>query len=119
MSEINKIGVLKEILEENKLSEKHSSITFEALVSITTQKAELLNAESLVKIMTTIGREFLHVSILGENIDQKLFPKDIKVLLKDIEFIDYQYLKISRVNYVYENIGNYLIHIIPSEFPSI
>ena len=113
MTKINRVAVLKDILEEDKLSDKHSSITFEAKVSITTSNSALENADTIVKISTTSGRGFLSVSFISNNIDFNLFPKDIKVLFEDIEFVDFEYLKVAGFNFTNRNIGNYLILISP------
>ncbi len=113
MTEKSKVAVLKEILTENDLFENHTSYSFDAKLTITTSIAALSNVDSNIKISTTSGRGYLSIMFSGNAIDYNYFPKEIKVLLKDIEFIDNQYLKISGFNFVNRNIGNYLILIVP------
>ena len=113
MTESGKVEELKKILQNELEFEKHTSITFESKLTITTSRAQLTGKNSLVKINVNSGRGFLSISFISDEIDFLLFPKEIKVLLKDIEFVDDQYLKIAGFNFVNRNIGNYLIIIVP------
>ncbi len=113
MTDLNKVEAIKQIIDCDKFDAMPSSITFQASISMVTSKVAFQQITSDVNIVLNKENKRLVITLLSNEIDEKLFPKRLTVKPQDIEYIADEYLKVLGYNYLNNNIGNFLLLIAP------
>lgn len=110
MKAMDNIQILKKIVEEKHLMNRHSVVDFIALVTIKTAKNKITNQE--MRIMISFD-DYPTLSILENEIDPMLYPTVLNTQWQDFDYVDNEYLNITGFHSKNSNIGNYNIKIIP------
>ncbi len=106
---------LREFFQHHDLMNKHSIIQFNAIVSITTAKNKITNQPMRVMITLDGIYSYGQLTLLESDIDPYLFPTVFEAKWENMKHVDNEYLEISGFHSKNQDIGNYMVKIIPLE----
>ncbi|MBL6445023.1 hypothetical protein JMN32_01800 [Fulvivirga sp. 29W222] len=104
---------LREFVQQHELMNSHSIIQFNSIVSITTAKNKLTNEQMRIMVTYDGYDSYGQLTLLESDIDPYLFPTVFEAKWQNIKHVDNEYLEINGVHTQNQDIGKYIVKIIP------